>query len=125
MEYEEFLQKVKSLIEEKGFDQTKLAKHLGIKNTQLNTQLNDATRLYMNTLFRIATIIGVDVSEFFGYSETVSEANEQPATYYHSKKNSDICLDQLKFMREIVRDQIQIIKTLSNEKNNVSNGATA
>ena len=119
MEYEEFLQRLREKIKEKGFDQTKLSKRLGIKNNQiLNTQLHDTTKLYVFTLFQISEIIGINIRDLFDEAQNSNMVMEEDSPPYHLKNNSNLCIEQLEFMREYVREQIQIIKLLSHEKCN-------
>lgn len=119
MEYDEFLQRLRDKIKEKGFDQTKLSKRLGIKNNQiLNTQLHDTTKLYVFTLFQISEIIGINIRDLFDEAQNLNMVMEEGSPQYHLKKNSNLCIEQLEFMREYVREQIQIIKLLSHEKCN-------
>ncbi len=125
MNTKSLLDKLSKIIAESGKSHSELAKIAGLPVTKINElSIKRPKSVKVDDIIRLCDGLNIPVDHLF-CEDTITMAREPGVKYGKPYEIVEYLQLDNNYLKEIVKEQVQIIKTLSNEKNNVSNGATA
>jgi len=77
----QFINRLKSIMKERGITQTELAKRTGIRQSSISDWLNDRYEPKQDKVYIIAKALNVSPAWLLGYDENIP-TNEQATNYY-------------------------------------------
>ena len=69
------MNKIKIVLDQKGIKQKQLAEQLGKSFNMVNSYVQNRTQPSLETLYRIASILGVEIDEFLYSKEDIERMN--------------------------------------------------
>ena len=111
-------ERLKKTIRKKGYTQEEFAKAIGISKVTLNNYLTGRTKLDVETLIKIAQVLGVPVSYFFGEASLsrVSRSQNVVSEAELLKKELEKVQAELEGCRELLKAKDEIIQMLKQMK---------
>ena len=116
-----YILKIKELLEQKRIPLGRFAQLIGKNRNTVTNYLSGKTKIDVDTLIKIASVLGVPVSYFFGEGGSVVQANGGIAGINHghidiriSEQQREIerLRSELEACREVVRAKEEVIRLL-------------
>ena len=114
-----FKEKIKIAMLKKGFNQTKMAKQLGITNQAFSSWLLDCPNPKTETLNKISKILDVPINYFFDKSPIITGDNNTVNSKVSSEKDIIIIQQEIALMKKDIENinlRMQILEGKKKKK---------